>query len=152
MASNHKKKSLGNNPLLVSDLPKSIFSKTEVDETAEINDCDTEVSEASAKPDNTIESRINNIDSRKEQKSEFLGDREKERLNLRLPIDLNDWLDDLVKKGKRNHGRKIPKEVLMQAALEFFQRLPIEWENIRDIEDLRSTLNNIESRINIIDS
>jgi hypothetical protein len=24
----------------------------------------------------------------------------------------------------------------MQAALEFFQRLPIEWENIKDIEDL----------------
>jgi hypothetical protein len=137
VASNQKKKSLGNNPLSISELPKSIFTKTE---------------ETVAKTENIQESIINNIAIGKAQEFEFIGDREKERLNLRLPIDLNDWLDGLVKKGKRNHGRKIPKEVLMQAALEFFQRLPIEWENIKDIEELRSTLKNIESRINNIET
>jgi hypothetical protein len=32
-------------------------------------------------------------------------------VTLRMPIELNDWLDDLLKQGKRKHGQKIPKEV-----------------------------------------
>jgi hypothetical protein len=47
------------------------------------------------------------------------GDRES--VNLRHQFELNDWLNELLKKGKRQHGSKIPKEVWVQAALELFK-------------------------------
>jgi hypothetical protein len=68
-------------------------------------------------------------------------------VNLRLPIELNDWLNELLKVGKRRHGSKIPKEVWVQAALELFKAMPVNWEEIDSEESLRQTLLNLESRI-----
>jgi hypothetical protein len=68
-------------------------------------------------------------------------------VNLRLPIELNDWLNELLKIGKRRHGSKIPKEVWVQAALELFKAMPVNWEEIDSEESLRETLLNLESRI-----
>jgi hypothetical protein len=72
---------------------------------------------------------------------------EREAVNLRLPIELNDWLNELLKVGKRRHGSKIPKEVWVQAALELFKAMPVNWEEIDSEESLRQTLLNLESRI-----
>jgi hypothetical protein len=72
---------------------------------------------------------------------------EREAVNLRLPIELNDWLNELLKIGKRRHGSKIPKEVWVQAALELFKAMPVNWEEIDSEESLRQTLLNLESRI-----
>jgi hypothetical protein len=72
---------------------------------------------------------------------------EREAVNLRLPLELNDWLNELLKVGKRRHGSKIPKEVWLQAALELFRSMPINWEKIDSEESLRETLLNLESRI-----
>ena len=72
-------------------------------------------------------------------------------MNLRLPLELNDWLNDLLKKGKRRHGSKIPKEIWVQAALELFQALPVDWESVDSSESLRARLNNIESIFKNID-
>jgi hypothetical protein len=72
-------------------------------------------------------------------------------VNLRLPIELNDWLNDLLKKGKRKHGAKIPKEIWVQAALELFQAMPVNWEEIEDEESLREILKNLESSLKNID-
>lgn len=68
-------------------------------------------------------------------------------MNLRLPIELNDWLNELLKKGKRQHGSKVPKEVWVQAALELFKAMPVNWEEIDSEESLRETLFNLENRI-----
>ena len=73
---------------------------------------------------------------------------ERESVNLRLPIELNDWLNDLLKKGKRQHGAKIPKEVWVQAALELFQAMPVNWEEIDSEEKLHEVLLILESRFN----
>lgn len=73
-------------------------------------------------------------------------------MNLRLPIDLNDWLNELLKKGKRRHGTKVPKEVWVQAALELFKAMPVNWEEIDSEESLRSVLLNLESRIKNIET
>jgi hypothetical protein len=83
--------------------------------------------------------------------SRFLRKDRKEALNLRVPIELNDWMDDLVKKGKRRHGSKIPKEVWLQAALELFRAMPVDWEDVVDEDDLREVLDNLESGIKDID-
>ena len=107
---------------------KGIFSKTEL-----------ETSEKKNQESNNQESRLNN------KESFFLNESEKEKVNFRIPIDLNDWLDDLVKQGKRRHGSKIPKEIWVQAALELLKNLPVNWEEIESTEDLRDKLIFIES-------
>ena len=127
---------LGRNPL-ETNMSKGIFSKTETTEP------ETEVVPINKSTDNTSfqESRIKN------QESLFLKNLEREKVNLRLPIELNDWLDDLVKQGKRNHGRKIAKEIWVQAALEYFRSLPINWKEVESVERLRDELDNQEKRI-----
>lgn len=116
---------------------KGIFSKTELETSEKKNQ----------------ESIIENQDSRVNNKeSFFLNESEKEKVNFRIPIDLNDWLDDLVKQGKRRHGSKIPKEIWVQAALELFKNLPVNWEEIESTEDLRAKLIFIESSFKSQDS
>lgn len=114
---------LGDNPL-----SHGIFSKT--------SELDTPRQE-----EENQESRILN------QESSFLSDTGKEKVNLRLPIEINDWLDELIKKGKRNHGHKIPKETWVQAALELFRALPVDWERVESVERLKEEIKNLESRI-----
>lgn len=108
-------------------LNQSIFSQTEGD--SEHKSQETELKDS----------------SRNNKPSFFLNEEEKEKVNFRIPLDLNDWLDDLVKQGKRRHGSKIPKEIWVQAALELFKQLPINWEEIESTEDLRAKLIFIES-------
>ncbi|MHC5854310.1 hypothetical protein [Nostoc sp.] len=114
---NKSRSVLGANPLA-----KGVFNKTEVETQAS-------------------EEIINNLDSR------FLIKGDREAVNLRLPIELNDWLNDLLKKGKRKHGAKVPKEVWVQAALELFKAMPVNWEEIDSEENLQSALLNLETRI-----
>jgi hypothetical protein len=108
---------LGDNPL-----NQSIFSKTVADE---------------AEPQPTSE-----------QKSIFLEDvdkEDKEAVNLRLPIKLNDWLNERLKRGKRLHKHKIPKEIWVQTALEFLIAMPVNWDEIDSEESLREALFDIYS-------
>jgi hypothetical protein len=114
---NKSRSVLGANPLA-----KGVFNKTEVE----------------TEPQDEI---INN------QESRFLIKGDREAVNLRLPIELNDWLNDLLKKGKRKHGAKVPKEVWVQAALELFKAMPVNWEEIDSEENLQSVLLNLETRI-----
>ena len=126
-----KKKSrsvLGDNPL-----SQGIFSQTET----------------SPSPQGAVAKNKEYRDKNKE--SRFLKRGEREAVNLRLPLELNDWLNDLLKKGKRRHGSKIPKEIWVQAALELFQALPVDWESVDSEESLGARLNNIESIFKNID-
>jgi hypothetical protein len=136
MAANNSKgrSALGGNPL-----SQGIFNKTEPIESPESS---VEIQESTV---NTLEPLINT------QESRFLNKEDRESVNLRLPIELNDWLNDLLKKGKRKHGSKIPKEVWVQAALELFRSMPLDWEQIDTEENLHSALLNLESRINNLD-
>ena len=132
-----KRSALGNNPL-----NQGIFTKTE-DKTEA-----TQAPETIEKPSIQVkqESRKKNKDSR------FLKDSRDEKVNLRLSIKMNDWLDDLLKKGKRRHGQKIPKEIWVQAALELFKAMPTKWEDVESEEQLIQELLNLESRIKNQDS
>jgi len=51
----------------------------------------------------------------------------------------------LLKQVKRKHGQKI-EEVWVQALLELFRAMPINWEEIQTKEELHSTILNLESR------
>ena len=141
MAANKAKPkvALGNNPLSQGIFRKTVEStvSTNTDETVEV---------ASIVETGNQEPRLQPASSNK-QESRFLIDEQKEKVNLRLSVELNDWLDDLLKKGKRQHGHKIAKEVWVQAALEFFRALPVDWQEIDSEESLRATLLRLESRI-----
>lgn len=127
---------LGDNPL-----SQGIFSRTETVSTP------TPVTAESSKAE-----EIENQDSRINiQESRFLKKGEREAVNLRLPIELNDWLNDLLKNGKRKHGSKIPKEIWVQAALELFHVMPVDWQSIKDEEQLQSILKNLESTLKNLD-
>jgi len=62
------------------------------------------------------------------QESRLWLNEQKEKVNLRLSVELNDWLDDLLKKGKRQHGH-IAKEVSASSA-ELFRAPPVNWQEI----------------------
>jgi chromosome segregation ATPase len=94
---------------------------------------------------NNQESSINSLESR------FLQKGDREAVNLRIPIELNDWLNDLLRNGKRKHGSKIPKEIWVQAALELFRAMPVDWESIGDEDSLGRILKDLESRLNNLD-
>lgn len=148
---------LGDNPL-----SQGIFSKTQTETPTQPPEPKNQESiienqESRLKiQEHTIEnqeSRLKNQEPRIEnQESRFLEKGEKEAVNLRLPIELNDWLNELLKVGKRRHGSKIPKEVWVQAALELFKAMPVNWEEIDSEESLRQTLLNLESRIKNVES
>jgi len=76
---------------------------------------------------------------------DFLINEQKEKVNLRLSVELNDWLDNLLKKGKRQHGQDC-QGGSVQAALSCFRALPVNWQEIDSEESLRATLM-LESRI-----
>ncbi len=93
---------------------------------------------------NTQESRVKNVESRflTREQAELKG------TNVRLPIELIDWVDDLVKQGSRDKNKsRIPKEVWFQAALELFKAMPVDWDTVSDEDELREELNSLESRI-----
>ena len=79
---------LGRDPLK-TNVSKGIFSKTETAHSS----AEVVPTNKSEKDTDFQESRIEN------QESSFLKNLSREKVNLRLPIELNDWLDDLVKKG-----------------------------------------------------
>jgi hypothetical protein len=74
-------------------------------------------------------------------------DRELDKVTLRMPIELNDWLDDLLKQGKRKHGQKIPKEVWVQAAIELLRVMPVDWSEVQSIDQMREKLHLLEKGI-----
>ena len=122
---------LGDNPL-----SQGIFSKTEPESSPQTSSSTNQ------------ESRVNNQESTlKNKESRFLDKGEREAVNLRLPLELNDWLNELLKQGKRRHGSKIPKEVWVQAALELLKAMPVLWEEIDSEESLREMLLDLESRL-----
>ena len=145
----NKAKGLGNNPL-----SEGIFTKTE---DSRVNSKDSRVNSKDSRV-NSKDSRVNQVSSQETQHSEILGQesqflsRRQEDLrgtNVRLPNTLIDWVDELVRKGSRSKEKsRIPKEIWFQAALELFHSMPVDWGEIINEEDLRSKLEELNSRIN----
>ena len=141
-----KKLGLGTNPLAAETSSKGIFQKTE-----EIPENGNQIPENGNQENyRTIEALAHTTShtakSNPMTKMEFLAeDQDLDKVTLRISIELNDWLDDLLKQGKRNHGQKIAKEVWVQAALELFKAMPVDWTEIQSVEQMRERLNFLES-------
>jgi hypothetical protein len=146
MTTAKKTSGLGTNPLATVPKPQGIFQKTtesrnQIPESGKqkASKLDTDGVEAKAKkqkPDSI----------KKKPEPGFLAEgQDLDKVTLRIPIELNDWLDDLLKQGKRKHGQKIPKEIWVQAALEFFKSVPIDWSEIQSVEQMREKLQILEN-------
>lgn len=131
-----KKGALGTNPLDENlPLTQGIFTSTAKPTAPEIQ-----------------ESRIKKEESRKKilenpPSNQFLQDSPKEKVNFRLTGEVNDWLDLLIKSGKRKHGHKIPKEIWVQAAVELMKEIDADWSDAASIDELRAKLANVLKRI-----
>ncbi len=140
MVGMNKNKSLGQNPLASGIFSKTIESSVEnLESNVKSLDSRTRSSEAS----DTSLASIN-------QESGFLIRSQSSLMacNVRLPETLIDWLDNLVKSSSRDRQRaRIPKEVWVQAALEYFKALPLDWNNIKDENDLRKKLEDLSKKV-----
>ncbi|NJM47071.1 MAG: hypothetical protein HC860_13665 [Alkalinema sp. RU_4_3] len=140
-----KKSGLGNNPL--APATKGIFEKT-----AENPEGGNPIPENGKQqsPEATIAPAGKQKTGSRKKKPEpgFLAEDQKlDKVTVRIPIELNDWLDDLLKQGKRKHGQKVPKEIWLQAALELFKVMPVDWSEVQSIEQMREKLHILENGI-----
>jgi L-ascorbate metabolism protein UlaG (beta-lactamase superfamily) len=72
---------------------------------------------------------------------------EKESIGLQVTAEINDWLDEVVKAGRRNYGKKIPKQVWIQASIELLRAMPVDWGEVAGLEDLREKLTELSQRV-----
>jgi len=143
-----KRSGLGGNPL-----SQGLFSKTDADAETQAPVVEKSVV---AKPKEAAEekapSKVKSIDSRKKKlENRFLEDIEdsrKESIGLQVTAEINDWLDEVVKVGRRKHGRKIPKQVWIQAGVELLRAMPVEWDEIGDLDELRGKLEDLSRLVN----
>jgi hypothetical protein len=70
-----------------------------------------------------------------------------EKVTCKLSVEMNDWLDSLLRAGRRKHGSKIPKETWIQAALELFRSQSQDWSEVATVEQLRQKLQLLVSGI-----
>lgn len=138
-----KKTGLGTNPLTVSPSSQGIFHKTEtINQIPENGFHASELVGEETATDEATET-INQT-----PENGFLPmNRELDKVTLRIPIELNDWLDSLLKQGKRKHGQKISKEVWVQAALELLRSMPVDWAEVQSIDQMREQLKILENGI-----
>jgi len=142
-----RKSGLGNNPLASAPTAKGIFQKTESINQNPESEIDLSIGQVESSTPSTLSPEIlENVNQNPE--NGFLQDaRELDKITLRIPIELNDWLDSLLKQGKRKHGQKIPKEIWVQAALELLRSMPVDWTEIQTLEQMREKLKILESGI-----
>ena len=71
----------------------------------------------------------------------------KESIGLQVTTEINDWLDQVVKAGRRKHGKKLQKQVIIQAGVELLRAMPVDWTDIVDLNELRATLEKLSTAV-----
>ena len=125
-----------NDPLGDNPLSKSIFSRTTPKEEVKNQEPETR----NQKPES-----VSQEPEARNQKPEavFLRDGDKVKITVQLDENLNEWIDYLVKNGRKKHGHKIQKQTWIQAALELMQVIPIDWASIETPEQLQEELEKV---------
>lgn len=142
-----RKSGLGNNPLVSPPTAKGIFQKTESINQNPESEIDSSIGEGESSTLSTLSPEILETVNQNPENGFLQAARELDKITLRIPIELNDWLDSLLKQGKRKHGQKIPKEIWVQAALELLRSMPVDWTEIQTLEQMREKLKILENGI-----
>ncbi|MBD2652010.1 hypothetical protein H6G45_00590 [Synechocystis sp. FACHB-383] len=142
-----RKSGLGNNPLASAPTAKGIFHKTETGNQNPENETISSIAQIQPDTLQTIPPKTPETGNQNPENGFLQASRELDKITLRIPIELNDWLDSLLKQGKRKHGQKIPKEIWVQAALELLRSMPVDWAEVQDLEQMREKLKILENGI-----
>lgn len=125
----------------------SLFDKTEPVTPKNSETSEPSKSTEKRQESQNLENRKKNLENRKKKSTAgFLQDIEssdKESIGLQVTTEINDWLDDVVKASRRKTGRKLPKQVLIQAGIELLRAMPVDWTEVGDIEELRNKLSQV---------
>ena len=70
---------------------------------------------------------------------------DKESIGLQVTTEVNDWLDEVVKASRRKHGKKLKKQVIIQAGVELLRAMPVDWTDIGDLDELRGKLEELSA-------
>ena len=91
-----------------------------------------------------LDKKIDNVaTTRYREETSFSNENKRysyDQVNVRIPAELNDWLNEIVRFTKREHGTKIPKEILMEVAVEFLKSKNLNWSEIKTKEDISKQL------------
>lgn len=70
---------------------------------------------------------------------------DKEAIGLQVTTEINDWLDEVVKASRRKNGKKLKKQVIIQAGVELLRAMPVDWTDIGDLNELRGKLEELSA-------
>lgn len=120
-------------------LSASIFNKTDKSQNPETVNQNME--DGKKKP----ESRKGKADSVLQKEESRIQNMEK--VTIRIPVEMNDWLDSIVKKVRRESGSKVRKEFLVTMALMVLQSSKINWSEIENESDLESFIQELTHKL-----
>ena len=72
---------------------------------------------------------------------------DKESIGLQVTTEVNDWLDQVVKASRRKHGKKLKKQVIIQAGVELLRSMPVDWTDVGDLDELRRKLRELSAAV-----
>ncbi len=72
---------------------------------------------------------------------------DKESIGLQVTTEINDWLDRVVKASRRKHGKKLKKQVIIQAGVELLRSMPVDWTDVGDLDELRRKLGELSAAV-----
>ena len=128
-------------PLGVDPLSQGIFTKTVPEKRLEpVSKPKTQAKFTSKAPETTPKKPA---PAKQKPEYGFLQDAEREKITLQIPVELNEWLDRLVRKSKRTFGHKVPKQIWIQAGIELLRVSSIRLEAVDSEETLRAELQKV---------
>ena len=86
-----------------------------------------------------LELRASKVSSRKKEGFD--------QLNVLIEIELSDWLNEILRKTKRQNGKKLKKSDVLNILLAWFKENEPDWEKIESSGDLKAYLTNHQKRI-----
>lgn len=140
-----KKSGLGGSPLSLFAPTTYLEEKspTQIEITPELEQQEEKTVEV-VKPKKTTKAQFINQD--KTSELEFLvgvEGNDKESIGLQVTTELNDWLDEVVKASRRKNGKKLKKQIIIQAGVELLRAMPVDWTDIGDLDELRGKLSEL---------
>ncbi len=62
------------------------------------------------------------------------------QLNIRIPLELYQWLNETVILVAKVHGKKLSKEMIIKVCIESLKEQDLDWHNISTEKDLSKRL------------
>ena len=68
------------------------------------------------------------------------NNKENKQLNIRMPLELYQWLNETVVLIEKVHRKKLSKEMIIKVCIESLRDKELDWHNISSTKDLSKRL------------